>query len=296
MTPRQSLVPIILAALGMATCAHSQSDVAKRTFEVASVKASPPPDGSGMISGMRGGPGTDDPTRVVMQNLEFFNLVTLAYEVKPFQVSGLERNNALRFTITAKVPAGATPEEFKLMLQNLLAERFQLKVHHEMRDLPTYELVVGKNGPKFKVSAGEPPKPTNPPSGPPKLDSDGYPIVPPGTMRPALVNGSPRVRLNAANESMASFVERLTRLTSRPVVDATGLKEKYDFILSFSPERFTVESPAGQRTEVSTDTTPDAGPSLATAIQEQLGLKLEPKKTPTDVVVVDHYQKVPTEN
>jgi uncharacterized protein (TIGR03435 family) len=223
--------------------------------------------------------------------------VTMAYGVRPPQVSGLDPGSSLRFNITAKVPAGATRDDMAVMLQNLLAERFRLKVHHETKDVPSYELVVGKNGPKFKESAGEPP-PSNDPIAPPdhpKLDRDGYPIVPPGRMMPALVNGSPRVRLNAVNESMESFVARLTRLMHGPVVDATGLKGKYDFVLSFSPENFVVET-QGVQTEVATDTTPNAGPSLTTAIQEQLGLRLESKKAPMDIIVIDHCEKVPTEN
>src|ERR1035438_9790555 len=109
----------------------------KLEFEVASVKPAPQA-GSARMS-FRGGPGTGDPTRLAIDNYSFFSLIMRAYDLSPFQISGVERNGE-PFNITAKIPEGATKEQFRVMLQNLLADRFQLKVHRETKELPIYEI------------------------------------------------------------------------------------------------------------------------------------------------------------
>jgi uncharacterized protein (TIGR03435 family) len=277
-------------ALALFACAaHGQPAVAKPEFEVASIKPSPPPDGVNIRVGMRGGPGTSDPTRLVVENLNIFALVLRAYEVRPFQIAGADLRDTQRFSITAKIPEGATKAEFRLMLQNLLIERFQLKLHHETKELPIYELTVAKNGPKLKESAGEPPQADI--SAGMKRDKDGYPLPPPGQMGVIFVNGSLRARLNAANESMPELAKTLTSELERLVVDGTGLKGKYDFVLSWSPETI-----GGAPSAPSTTPAEDAGPSVFAALQQQLGLKLESKKGPVEILVIDHYEKNPTEN
>jgi uncharacterized protein (TIGR03435 family) len=281
--------------------ASGQPAAAKIEFEVASIKAAPPPDGKGMRVWIRGGPGTSDPTRLVIENFNLFGLVTRAYDVKGFQISGLDGASSERFNITAKVPEGATKEDLLVMLQNLLTERFKLRLHHETKEMPIYELVVGKGGPKFKESSGEPPKDdvTAAPGPPPgrKLDKDGYPMPPPGMAAFTMVNGSARARFNAAYESMQDLATTLANQMDRPVVDATRLKGKYDFILSWAPEGIRMGAGPPTGGEGPAASAPDeSGPSLISAIQEQLGLKLDSKKAPVDTLVIDHYEKVPTEN
>jgi uncharacterized protein (TIGR03435 family) len=238
---------------------------------------------------MRGGPGAGDPTRVAIQNYNILMLVTRAYDLKFFQVAGADVNDPARFNITANVPQGATKEDLRLMLQNLLADRFKLKFHRETREVPVFELVVGKNGSKLKESAGPAPDYGDPatklPS--PKVDRDGNPLPPPGVIAFRTVNGSPQAAFNAAAESMKDFAAMLASSLGRPVLDKTGLPGKYDFLLSWASEPPKGPIPAASD---------DSGPTMVTAVQEQLGLKLESRKAAVELLVVDHYEKKPTEN
>jgi uncharacterized protein (TIGR03435 family) len=280
-------------ALTLFACVAHGQPAAKPEFEVASIKSAPPVGGQGFSAFLRGGPGTSDPTRVVIQNFNVFMLVRRAHDLKFFQIAGAEINDAERFNITAKVPEGASKEDLALMLQNLLAERFKLKFHRETKEMAMFELLVAKNGPKFKESAGPPPQydaGAPAPRSAIQQDRDGYPLPPPGVIAMMSVNGAPRARFNAVSESMQDFIGIISNTVGRPVVDGTGLKGKYDFLLSWAPEPPPgVVAPAS----LSPD---DAGPTFISAVQEQLGLKLESKKGPVDILVIEHYEKVPTEN
>jgi len=178
-------------------------------------------------------------------------------------------------------------------LRPLLAERFKLKFHRETKGMPIFELVVGKNGPKFKESAGSLPEydPAAVPAPRPatRQDKDGYPVPPPGVIAMISMNGAPRARFNAANESMQDFIGMISNTVGRPVVDGTGLKGKYDFILSWAPE-----PPPGAVAPASL-APDDAGPTFISAVQEQLGLKLDSKKGPVEILVIEHAEK-PSEN
>jgi uncharacterized protein (TIGR03435 family) len=288
---KRATAEIVVSCL--ACLAHGQPAAAKPEFEVASVKPAPPSNGQGIRIFMRGGPGSGDPTRVVIENFNLFLLVRRAYDLRNFQIAGVEIGDAERFNITAKVPEGATKDDLSRMLQNLLTERFKLKFHRETKEMSMFELVIGKNGPKLKESAGPPPEfdPTAAPA--PvlaKQDKDGYPIPPPGVIAMMSMNGAPRARFNAVNESMEDFIGMISNTVGRPVVDRTGLKGKYDFILSWSPE-----PPPGAVAPASLSPD-DAGPTFISAVQEQLGLKLDSKKGPVEMLVIEHYEKVPTEN
>lgn len=153
------------------------------TFEVASVKPAAPPEANGrrMIF-MRGGPGTPDPERVTFTGMPMMNLLTTAYDVKNFQITGPAWLDSERFDISAKIAPGATKEQFHLMLQNLLMERFHLVLHRESKQLPGYELVIAKSGLKLKestevIDTSAPPGPPPGPPGPPKRDANGNPIL-----------------------------------------------------------------------------------------------------------------------
>ena len=143
-------------------------------FEAATIKQPPPPDGNRMFIGINGGPGTADPGRINYENVSLKMLLMKAYGVQDYQISGPDWLNSERFNIVAKLPDGATKEQFMAMLQNLLSERFKLAVHREKKDLPGYALLVAKNGPKFKASvpdsAGDAPAP---PAGPPPMGRIG---------------------------------------------------------------------------------------------------------------------------
>jgi uncharacterized protein (TIGR03435 family) len=281
--------------------AHSQ------TFDAASLKpaAPPSPDGRGMIilnAAPSGGPGTKDPGRIHYPFTTLKNVLMDAYNVKNFQITGPAWLDTERFDITATMAPTTTKEQFRAMLQNLLAERFKMMVHREAKELPMYSLVVAKNGPKLKESAivaapkdvGEPAQ-LPPPPMQPKIGQDGFPILPP---RPpgspiGMIVMSGRARMVGQGNSMQDLADRLTGFLKRPVIDATALKAKYDFTLTFSPEG--MNGPMGPMpTPPAPD--PDALPDIFAAVQSQLGLKLEPRKVPVEMIVIDHIEKTPTEN
>jgi uncharacterized protein (TIGR03435 family) len=232
-----------------------------------------------------GGPGTKDPGLFTCQNYSLANLITAAYSIDHYQLSAPDWLTTLKFDITARVPEGATRNQFKLMLQNLLAERFKLAIHMETRDLPVYELVVAKNGPKLKewvevpasqataADTARPPAFTKP-----KLDKDGYPELPPGVPGMMTMNG--RARMYQPNTTIKSLCAMLAGQLARPVRDATGLKAKYDIALYWSVERLR-PSPVAEAGALPTTPDADAGPTLAEAVREQLGLTLNSTKGPS---------------
>ena len=300
-----------------ASAAFCQTAAESPTFVVASIKPAAPQEQGHIMVGMRGGPGTPDPGQITYTNVSLKNILVNAYGIKGYQLSGPKWLDNERFDIAAKIPAGTTKEQFKLMLQNLLAERFKLTVHHESKEMPIYALVVGKGGHKLRESAPEEPAPENPPptpgadpAGPAipriKIGADGTPQLPPGIAKNGtmmmMTNG--RMILTANRQNLAGLTDTLANQLGRPVIDATGLTAKYDFSLDFAAEGTTghmgmlpplppSDSGPSGGASAGSDT---SGPSLVTAIQEQLGLKLESRKGPVDYLVIDRIEKVPTEN
>ena len=285
-----------------------------QTFDVASVKPAvpPPADARGMVTFRRssGGPGSSDPGRITYPNMSLKNVLMNAYDVKNFQIAGPAWLDTERFDIEATMPPETTKEQFRSMLQNLLAERFKMTVHRETRELPMYALVVAKSGLKMKESvsvaaavsseAGPPPPPM--PSQP-KLAADGFPVVP--VQRGLFQIMMPgRARMVAHEETMQDFVTRLTNVMSRPVTDATGLTAMYDFVVTYSPEglNYPMPMPGGGAVGVANGgqsaVASGAEPlfDIFAAVQSELGLKLEAKKGPVETIVIDHAEKTPTEN
>jgi uncharacterized protein (TIGR03435 family) len=152
---------------------------------------------------------------ITCTNFTLTNLVTIAYGVARYALSGIGATANERFEITARVPPEATRDQVKLMWQNLLAERFKLTVHREKKEIPGYELVVAKGGLKIQESAPVPPQTdeasTPPrPDGPPKqqLDQDGYPVLPPGR-GPSMKGNGDKLRWRAADETMEQLASSL---------------------------------------------------------------------------------------
>jgi uncharacterized protein (TIGR03435 family) len=206
-------------------------------------------------------------------NTSVSDLITFAYGVQARQVTGgppwLETD---KFDITAKPDGDGQPNDrqWKTMVQKLLAERFQLKFHRDKKELSVYALTALKTGPKLTKSEGDP-------NGLPGLFFGGL------------------GRLMARNANMGDFsgVMQTTAL-DRPVVDQTGIAGRYDFTLNWRPDEF--QFPGLDRTQMPPQAA-DAGETadLFTAIQQQLGLKLEATKAPADVLVIDSVEK-PSEN
>jgi uncharacterized protein (TIGR03435 family) len=249
-------------------------------FEVASIKLSPPPEAGRMRMGCIGGPGSSDPGRITCTHVNTANLITMVYGVDRYQVPGLSLADPNKFEIAAKVPEGATKEDVKLMWRNLLAERFKLVLHRETKEMPAYELVVAKSGLKIKQSVDEPAPTPLPDGSRVRMDSEGYPLLPPGV---SMAIFGDKARWHASQLTLQQIAEIVGAQVNQPVLDATGLKGKYDFTLSW----------AGSTTVVPES---DNGPTIFSALQNQLGLKLEPKKAPAEVLVIDHIEKTPTEN
>jgi len=216
--------------------------------------------------------------------------------VKPFQISGPDWMTTTRYEVVATIPAGVPRDQVPLMWQALLADRFKLTLHREKKEVPVYALVVGKNGPKMKEAEDT--------GGPP---ADG-PVKFPGMMgggRGMVQMG--RGKLTANKMTVGSFADLLSRQMDRPVIDETGLKPAYDFELSWTPdERQRLAfipggggPPPGAEDHprpASSDAGQSSGPTIFVAVQEQLGLKMESKKSPVEILVIDHVEKTPTEN
>jgi uncharacterized protein (TIGR03435 family) len=225
------------------------------------------------------------------------------------------------YEINAIMPPTTTKEQFQSMLRNLLAERFHLRVHHETRNFPGYDLVVAKGGPKLKEVTPDP-NPAPIPPGPSVMGNDDFPILPPGPHTAQILSGG-NWRFKYQERSMADLAATLPLMivrgqgismlsdsgTRRPrVTDQTGLNGKYDFTLEFScsacfatvtvsASAIPAPRPPGDISAEEAASEPAGGPTVFAAVEKQLGLRLEKTKDiPLDVIVVDRIDKVPTEN
>jgi len=234
--------------------------------------------------------------RLVIRGMPVSGLVTFAYNVRNFQVTGgpgWMSND--RWDVEARSEEGSiTPPAFPadpskpnpiaLRLQSLLEDRFQLKLHRETKELPIYELSIAKGGPKIKLNDDQTP------FKPPERGAPPPPPVQRGGTMPRFSMRTGRGSLEATAMDMNNIVQTLSNLLGRTVVNKTGLKGLFDAKLTWTPDA-ALQGPAG----------PDAppvdpsGPSIFTAIQEQLGLKLDSAKGPVDVIVIDSVQR-PSEN
>jgi uncharacterized protein (TIGR03435 family) len=293
------------AVVLFSSCTLAQSGLAPPSFEAASVK---PVEHSRIgLSPLHGGPGTNSPGQL-SGAASLRALLMRAYELKNYQIEGPAWMDSERYEIAAKIPAGASQAQVALMLRSLLADRFKLVARRETRVLPIYALVVAKNGPKLKESPTTVSH-TGAEDGPlvPKLtkDLDGFPDLAPGSDVPRsyeVVIGGPDgllYRLWARRETMQQLADRLSSQLNRAVVDMTDLDKQYDFTLSW-----TIENAGGgvPRTEPPPDEidfhgTPvlsDAGLSIFAALQTRLGLKLEPRRSPLEMLTVERLERIPT--
>jgi uncharacterized protein (TIGR03435 family) len=270
-------VIVVLAALAVFA-----QPAARPKFDVASVKAS-------NVQGMRfvrpasGRLLADAPVKMLMQN---------AYTLQPFQVVGgpawIDSEN---YEIEGKAGSNASAAQLFLMLQSLLEDRFQLKVHRDTHDLPIYTLVAAKGGLKLptpKAGSCSPPPPDASP------EWAGGRIAPPGGPPPLPRCGSVRVmleqdgaRLQGGKVPMAEFTRILSMALGRIVVDKTGYSELFDLQLDFMPDSTTAALPPPPP-EAPMDS---KNPSILSALQQQLGLRLESSRGPVDVLVIDHVER-----
>src|SRR5690348_9643425 len=235
-------------------------------FEVASIRTGAP---FSMDLLRSGGIGMKiEPGRVVIRSWSFADLIGAAYGVRTDQIDGPDWMGALRFDVQAKMQDGTTAEQVPEMLQALLAARFQLKVRRAQKEMPVYVLTAKKGGPRLQESA----------------TGDASPS---GCVT---IAGGHRLCHKMTMADLANLLTQLSRMYAAmppggmnwgieaPTVDMTGLTAAYDFAMDYGP-----------------GTEETGGGSVIDAV-DRLGLKLEKQKRPYDVIVVEHLEKVPTDN
>lgn len=234
---------------------------AKPNFEVATIKPSNP-EVPGKAFGING-------RRFSTLNTSLSDLMQFAYGISAKEILG-----APEWALTDKYDLAAQPDgegapsdtQWKGMLQKLLTERFKLGFHHDKKELSIYSLVVGKAGPKLTRSQSD------------------------SKMPSLMFRGGNGLVLPAQNATLTDFTRVMqAAVLDRPVVNNTGLEGRYDFTLRFTPDD-SMMGGMGSRMPPPADGA-EAPPSLFTAIQDQLGLRLDPVKAPVDVFVVDHVEK-----
>jgi uncharacterized protein (TIGR03435 family) len=301
-------------AQSQAGTATQQTQAAEPTsFEVASIKPSDPaPNGQFMVR-----IGTSPGGRWTASGITVGMLIQQAYDVKDYQISGGPSwLNSERYDIVAKADTpNITRELAKVLLQSLLKERFNLQFHRETKELPIYALVVGKNGHKLHVSEvqpaaqtdSQPPDPSKPvqaggvAGGAGGVAGGSVSVGPGGKVidREAAVKSGSMMRmsrgqLSAQMTPVSAIAAMLAQQLGRPVIDKTEIKGYFDFDLKWTPDETQRGVGLGGMAPPADDRSLPADPSGAsifTAVQEQLGLRLEATKGPVESLVIDHIEK-----
>jgi uncharacterized protein (TIGR03435 family) len=287
-------------AVAIGAQAPQTPPAAPLAFEVASIKPNNSGDGRVMMQ--------NQPGRFTATNITLKLLIRNAYQLQDFQITGgpgwIEKD---RFDLVAKMPdgfqmpagppaPGAGPGPIQLMMRALLAERFKLTAHTETKDSPIYALILarsdGKLGPEMKKSdvdcaavfAAGRGRGAMPPPGPPQA----------GATVPCGVRIGPGL-MNVGAGTMAQFATSLGMFAGRIVLDRTGLTGNYDFNLTWTPDQMAQRPPGAPEPLLNGVPVDVNGPSLFTAVQEQLGLKLDSQRGPVEILVIDRAEK-PVEN
>ncbi len=244
-----------------------------------------------------------DGSQVRVNHLGLKEYIAIAFKLKQYQVAGPDWLASDRFDVIAKLPDGASRDQVLPMLQSLLIDRFQLKTHHETKEFPVYGLVVAKGGLKMKEL------PPDPETDATDADKGNVNVSASGGRGGAVISFGKGSSFSLGNDrfegkrmQMAAVADMLARFVDKPVVDMTELKGRYDFTLEFTQEDFRammIRAALAQGVALPPEAIQAmegaSGDSLFTALQT-LGLKLDSRKAPLDVLVVDHAEKTPTEN
>ena len=271
---------MIRVLLLLSACAYSAA-AQTPAFEVASVKLVAEPKIPPMMPAANrcsGGPGTKKAGKYECNETSLKGLIAAAYQVPASRISGPDFLDSARYMVDARLEPETTPENFRLMLQALLAERFELKLHRETKSTPVYVLTVAKNGHKLQ-----------PPREAPQYASDEE--------RKAAMQASAQKQLeamkartaaggpksfnwtNLGKGTVAAFAQQISGRVDREIIDRTGITGEYSFDLSWTND----VDPAGE-------------PTLFGAMQEQLGLKLTPAREEIEILLVDHAMRTPAGN
>jgi uncharacterized protein (TIGR03435 family) len=195
-----------------------------------------------------------------MTNVSLRSMIVSAYKIRDYQLNGPDWLRTERFDIVAKAQPGTPDADLMPMLQSLLAERFKLEIHRETKELPVYGLVEAKGGLRIK------------------------PVDPAGGTNTNSNSDEKGGQLTAERATMSNFAGWISSRMDRPVLDQTGRTESFSFKLQYSLENENTDPNAARY------------PILPLAIQEQLGLRLEKRTAPIEIIVVDKIEKVPIEN
>jgi uncharacterized protein (TIGR03435 family) len=289
------MTKLLLALAGFAVVTQAQPQ-----FEVASIRPSGPITAQGVTAGVH-----IDGAQVRCVLLSLKDYVRMAYKVKDYQIEGPDWMASARFDIVAKLPSGATAEHVADMVGALLAERFQMKMHRESKEFPVYGLVVGKSGPKLKAS------PAQAPAEGADAGKGAVNVVAAASTTGTFIDlgkGSSvsisyaTNRIEGRRVTMEGFAAVLERFIDRPVMDMTQIQGNYDFTLEFAPEDFramiirsAVIAGATMPPEALKLLDTASGDSIPAAL-ETVGLKLEARKAPLEVLVIDHMERAPSDN
>jgi uncharacterized protein (TIGR03435 family) len=327
---------LLIAGLLCGRCTlAAQTAPAKPAFDVATIKRSPPIDPAKLSAEVRAGKMPRFGPHVTASRAEYVNmplkdLVANAFKVRPYQVSGPDWLATERFDIEATLPEGASKNDAPAMLRALLAERFKLTSHRDTQEHKVLALIVGKGAPRLKRSTTVPqPVDENAPLKPGEMVMDGpdgpirmavnhdgsvkFDLGAKGTLTEKLDAQNQAVRLDSDMVTMEGFAETLSQILAQmggnQVVDMTGLKGAYEFsveisladimamaqLQGFGPPPTPQGNGAAGNAGQATASDPAGGSSIFMSVQ-QMGLKLEERKAMVTQLVVDHVEKMPTEN
>ena len=197
-----------------------------------------------------------------MRNVSLRSCIQWAYRVRGYQISAPGWLTSERYDIVAKTPSPAADEQLRVMLQTLLADRFRLALRRETKDLPVYWLVAGNGGPKLRAADGE-----------------GS-----SSMRPA---GGGLVFRNFSMPELADRLSARPFSVDRPVLDKTGINGLFDFTMKLADNDAELKRTLEGM---------ERGASDFALFLGQIGLKLQPRKGPVEILVIDHAEKTPMEN
>jgi len=253
-------------------------------FETASVKAVERSPANVSVRGMKGGPGTNDPGRIGYRAVTLQQLLMVAYGIEDYQIRGPGWLGTEIYDVSATLPPDTSKEQFALMLQGLVTNRFRLASHLERKELSVFDLVVAKNGPKLKES-------------PAIVISDQQAPVNSGrTLSPGKMMVAPigdAIHLMGRQVSITTLAAYLSKLAGRPVFDKTQLAGNFEIDLSIDGGGSPPVMASGDAAPVASS---PAGEGLSRAVMSQLGLELRSRKGPVETFVVDSVEKMPTQN
>ncbi len=299
---RLSIRLLLLLCIASASAFFAQQLAELPSFEVASIKEVAP---DSQPTGLSGLPGADSPGQLRITNFLLAEIIQVAFGKKrPWEIVFRSSPTTKRYDITANAPAGVKRDQFPLMLQKLLRDRFGMVAHGEMRELPVYELTLAQGSTRFTPldpppvdQAGQSPRPRIVLSALPK-DRDGWPVLPPDATGRFLASVPPYNRYMFRALPLSALVEHLGQILDRPVVDKTGLDGIYNYDLEvLRVERLPANASMSQedRNRAMREADDQLVPNMLAGVV-RMGLKVTSTKASVEVVVIDKLNDKPTEN